>query len=113
MTALDVLGGKLGDGAFEIIRLNRGERTNKHPFHLTGHAMVVPTVFVTTMYDLGGIRQDLTFPSRGRDTLLYERGWYTPREKYEQHYHGLLPANLREDVPLSIVTSTWSFAFFT
>jgi hypothetical protein len=36
---LDLIDGSLGDGVEELLSMQRGERAQQHPFHLTEHSL--------------------------------------------------------------------------
>jgi len=98
----DVTDGRLGDGVEEILALNRGERTNKHPFYLTKQATVVPVVVVATKFNL--VITQALIDVAGGDTRFYEQAKTSAYERYEQSCRSLFHRHPR-NVPVEIVSS--------
>ena len=110
MPASDIIDGNLGDGMDEILAMNKGEHTGKHPLLLTEQATVVPVVVVATKFDL--VVSRVLFEIASGDTRSYEEAKTTAYERYKQSCRSLFPRSTR-DVAVETVSSTESFIYVT
>jgi hypothetical protein len=97
----DVIDGKLGDGAEEILGLNKGKCTSKHSLYSTEQATVVPIIVVSTKFDLAISQALIDIP--GENPRRYEDARTAAYKRYERSCRSLFHRN--RDVPIEIVSS--------